>query len=103
MKASTMNMIVGSALSAGGVLLATKAYKQRQQESPKAIKDRDTWEADRFESVDADKVPEEKGLTQLDSAHRNDWIANGFPQTHEERRKLEEEAKWVDSYPHKTT
>jgi hypothetical protein len=48
---------------------------------------------DRMESVDADKVPEEKGLTQLDSTYRSEWIANGFPQTHKEMKELEKEGQ----------
>ncbi|GAA2700131.1 hypothetical protein GCM10009865_06890 [Aeromicrobium ponti] len=43
---------------------------------------RNSENIDQIESVDADKVPEEKGLTLYDSALRAEWVANVFPQTH---------------------
>jgi hypothetical protein len=39
---------------------------------------------DERESVDADQDEAEQGLTQLDSSHRAEWQANGYPQTHAE-------------------
>ncbi|MCM3715544.1 hypothetical protein M3202_15850 [Alkalihalobacillus oceani] len=97
MKTSTVNFILGSALLAGGACLMKSACQQMQRENVKVREDIDVWEGDKRESVDADKVPEEKGLTQLDSAHRNDWVANGFPQTHRAQSELAEDAKWSDS------
>ncbi|WP_215143380.1 hypothetical protein [Exiguobacterium qingdaonense] len=57
----------------------------------------DTWQKmDERESVDANQDEAEQGLTQLDSSHRAEWQANGFPQTHAERERLEQES--VDQY-----
>ncbi|HZG70188.1 MAG TPA: hypothetical protein VEY51_01510 [Chondromyces sp.] len=96
MKKATMNLILGSVLSAGGAVLAMEAYRRRKKEPFKVLEDtdmRNSVKVDRLESVDADKVPEEQGLTQLDSAYRAEWIANGFPQTHEEIEELEEQGR----------
>ncbi|MGD6843830.1 hypothetical protein ACQCVH_15055 [Bacillus infantis] len=95
MKKSTMNMAAGILLSAGGAALAIAAMKKRSEESANTrtfsytIKDgviedtsmRNSERIDQIESVDADKVDAEKGLTQYDSALRAEWVANGFPQT----------------------
>ncbi|WP_087973278.1 hypothetical protein [Oceanobacillus rekensis] len=89
MKNSTMNLILGSALTASGAVLAMTAYKQRQSESGMS----NSQKVDKIESVDADKDPAERGLTQLDHAHRAEWMANGFPQTHREMEELEEQEK----------
>lgn len=93
MKKSTMNLVIGSLLSAAGIMLLIAAYKNKQSEEYKVLEDHDirnSSKIDQMESVDADKVPEEKGLTQYDSILRAEWVANGFPQTHQEMRELEE-------------
>ncbi|MDV2884569.1 hypothetical protein RYX45_05220 [Alkalihalophilus pseudofirmus] len=117
MKTSTKGIILGSVLSAGGAVLATTALRKKKNgqanesnaneasdqlmneletelgDTPEnTIKDKDTWEADKEESSDAPIAAEEEGLTQLDKAHKDDWVANGFPQTHQEMRELKEEA-----------
>ncbi|SDK47959.1 hypothetical protein [Sediminibacillus albus] len=46
---------------------------------------------DDIESPDAPVDDAEKGLTELDHEYRSEWIANGFPQTHREMERLEEE------------
>ncbi|CAM3870282.1 hypothetical protein [Cytobacillus oceanisediminis] len=75
-------------------LKTLKAKEQKQQEqtraknmknSDKVLGDtymRNSKNVDQIESVDANKDPEEKGLTQYDSALRTEWAANGFLQTH---------------------
>ena len=96
MKTSTMNLILGSALTASGAVLAMTAYKQKQNESVDVLKNTDmkhSQKVDKMESVDADKDPAEKGLTQLDHTYRAEWMANGFPQTHREMEELEKEEK----------
>ena len=82
MNKSKMNFMLGVLLSAGGALLAMEAYKMRQKEAVLEDTDmRNSKKIDREESVNAETDPEEKGLTQLDSAYRAEWVANGFPQT----------------------
>ena len=54
---------------------------------------RNSKKIDEVESVKANEDPAEKGLTVLDSAYRSEWVANGFPQTHQEMQELEEEGK----------
>ncbi|MEK5339967.1 hypothetical protein NSQ19_09425 [Weizmannia sp. FSL W8-1119] len=96
MKRSTMNLISGTLLSAGVAVLAMAACNKRQKDSAETWEDtdmRNSKKIDRMESVDADKVPEEKGLTQLDSTYRSEWIVNGFPQTHKEMKELEKEGQ----------
>ncbi|SDN04797.1 hypothetical protein SAMN04488137_3240 [Fictibacillus solisalsi] len=90
MKSSTRNILIGSALSTSAAL-AINSYRLKKR-SPNVLPDVDhkrSLRVDRMESVDANKDPEEKGLTQLDSAYRSDWQANGFPQTHMELEELE--------------
>ncbi|SES26863.1 hypothetical protein [Salipaludibacillus aurantiacus] len=88
------SLVFGSLISAGGAILATSAYKKRQKGKYREDLDMQNKEKlDEVESADADQAPEERGLTQLDAIHKNDWGNNGFPQTHEGMRELEEEGK----------
>lgn len=84
-----MGIVIGVA---GAVLVAPKVAAllvQRENE--------DTWQKmDERESVDADQDEAEQGLTQLDSSHRAEWQANGFPQTHAEQERLKQES--VEQY-----
>lgn len=86
-------VLIGIVLGvAGAALVAPKVaalLSQREEE--------DTWQKmDERESVDADQDEAEQGLTQLDSSLRAEWQANGFPQTHAERERLERES--VEQY-----
>ncbi|WP_214829024.1 hypothetical protein [Exiguobacterium algae] len=81
-----MGVVIGIA---GAVLIAPKVVALLSLDE-----EEDTWrKMDKMESVDADEDEAEKGLTQLDSSHRADWQANGFPQTHAERERLEQESE----------
>ena len=92
MKSSTMNTVIGSALAAAAGIFVFKAYQDKKNPSVEEDTDlRNSEEVDHRESVDADVDPAEKGLTQLDSAYRDEWQANGFPQTHKEMKELEEQ------------
>lgn len=92
MKKSTMNTVIGSALAAAAGIFVFKAYQEKNTVTVQEDTDmRNSLEVDRRESVEADVDPAEKGLTQLDSAYRDEWQANGFPQTHKELKELEEE------------
>lgn len=84
-----MGIVLGVA---GAALVAPKVAALLTQDH-----DEDTWsKMDRMESVDSDKDEAEAGLTQLDSNHRAEWQANGFPQTHAERERLMNESE--DAY-----
>lgn len=92
MKSSTMNTVIGSALAAAAGIFVFKAYQDKKNPSVEEDTDlRNSEEVDHRESVDADVDPAEKGLTQLDSAYRDEWQANGFPQTHKEMKELEDQ------------
>ena len=94
MKKMTKNIIIGSAVSAGGAALATAVYKKKQKDKFEVDEDVDLMnntKYDEMESVDADKSDAEKGLSELDHTYREEWQANGFPQTHMEMEKLKEE------------
>lgn len=92
MKRSTMNTVIGSALAAAAGIFVFKAYQEKGKVSVADDTDmRNSTEVDKRESVDADVDPAEKGLSQLDSAYRDEWQANAFPQTHKEMKELEEE------------
>ncbi|WP_052712220.1 hypothetical protein [Domibacillus indicus] len=61
-------------------------------EKEKFIADKTTeLKKDEVETPDARKEEEYKGLTELDAQYRDEWQANGFPQTHAEMEKLEKE------------
>lgn len=92
MKKSTMNTVIGSALAAAAGIFVYRAYQEKS--TVKVAEDtdmRNSLEVDQRESVEADTDPAEKGLTQLDSAYRDEWQANAFPQTHREMKELEED------------
>lgn len=83
-----LNFILGTAV------VALAVYRIKEKNTVRILKDtdmRDSVKIDKMESVDADNVPEEKGLTQYDSTLRSEWVANGFPQTHQEMKELEEQ------------
>lgn len=92
MKNSTMNTLIGSALAVASGIFVYRAYQERN--TVRVEPDIDMYnssEIDERESVDALDDSAEKGLTQLDSAYRDEWQANAFPQTHKEMRELEED------------
>lgn len=65
--------------------MAASAYRKRQKDNCEVLEDsnmRNSEKIDQIENVDADKVPEEKGLTQYESALRAEGGANGFTQTY---------------------
>ncbi|TCI35035.1 MULTISPECIES: hypothetical protein [Exiguobacterium] len=80
-----MGIVLGVA---GAALVAPKVAALLTQDQ-----EDNTWsKMDKMESVDSDKDEAEAGLTQLDSNHRAEWQANGFPQTHAERERLMNES-----------
>ncbi|WP_203333971.1 hypothetical protein [Planococcus beigongshangi] len=92
MNKKNLNKLVfaGSAF-AGGIIL----FQSLRKKSGKRVwvyEDNDMRNSvtvDREESVNADYDDAEIGLTQLDSAFRSEWQANGFPQTHRKIAELE--------------
>jgi hypothetical protein len=95
MNKMTKNILIGSAVTAGSAALATAVYKKKQKDDFEVDEDVDLMnnqKYDKMESVDADKTDAEKGLTELDHTYREEWQANGFPQTHMEMEKLKEES-----------
>lgn len=93
MKKSTMITVWSSALAAIAGIFVYKSYqeKAKQEALEKDVDMRNSGQIDQRESVEADEDPAEKGLTQLDSAYRDDWQANAFPQTHREMEELEKD------------
>ncbi|PSL40434.1 hypothetical protein B0H99_105212 [Planomicrobium soli] len=92
MKNSTMNTVIGSTLAAAAGFFVFRAVQAKKQvHVAEDVDMRNSQEVDKRESPDADVDPAEKGLTELDSAYRDEWQANGFPQTHREMRELEED------------
>jgi hypothetical protein len=69
------------------------AIHSKNMASEEFIPDEATVEKkDKIESPDAVKDPAYQGLTQLDAQYRDEWQANGFPQTHAEL-ELEEDGQ----------
>lgn len=92
MKKSTMNTLIGSALAAASGIFVYKAYQEKTTIRVEEDTDmRNSSKVDERESVSALEDSSEQGLSQLDSAYRDEWQANAFPQTHKEMRELEED------------
>ncbi|PPA70989.1 hypothetical protein [Jeotgalibacillus proteolyticus] len=97
MKMSTKSIVAGSILSAGaaaavaGYQIKKKKGKAEDMEFLEVTDMRNSKKVDIQESPDAEDVKEAQGLTKLDEAFRDEWQANGFPQTHAEQRELEKE------------
>ncbi|WP_044022263.1 hypothetical protein [Bacillus sp. SG-1] len=96
MKRTTRNVLMGSLVSAGSAALASAIYKKRKKANFPVDEDIDTkhdLRADHEESPNAAYEEEEIGLTKLDSTYRSEWQANGFPMTHAEMERLEQESE----------
>ena len=90
-KSTTKKFFYTGAAMASSLLLMT-VYKKNKAKKVWVYEDNDMRNSvtvDREESVNADMDDAEIGLTQLDSAFRSEWQANGFPQTHKELAELE--------------
>ncbi|QHJ69393.1 hypothetical protein [Planococcus halotolerans] len=93
MKKSTMITVLTSVFAAVAGIFVYKSYqeKTKQEALEKDVDMHNSQEIDKRESVEADEDDAEKGLTQLDSAYRDEWQANAFPQTHREMEELEKD------------
>ena len=92
MKRSTMNTVVGSALAAAAGVFVYKAYQEKNTVRVEEDHDmRNSRAIDERESVYAIEDSSEQGLSQLDSAYREEWQANAFPHTQKELRELEDD------------
>lgn len=93
MKKSSMITVWSSAFAAVAGIFVYKAYQEKAKKEAleKDVSMRNSKAIDQRESVDADEDPAEKGLTQLDSAYREEWQANAFPQTHRELEELDKD------------
>ncbi|WP_252312631.1 hypothetical protein [Sinobaca sp. H24] len=86
----TWSLVAVFAAVAAVVLAAS--CKNNQNELPQRSEKEEisnSQKIDKRESVDAATDPSEEGLSQLDSAHKSEWQANGFPQTHRGLEELE--------------
>lgn len=93
MRKNTLQLIIYAGATAASLFMLVKTYKKRQNTYwIYADHDmRNSVEADIKESPNADVDPAEKGLTELDSAFRAEWVSIGYPQTH---REIEENENW---------
>lgn len=93
MKKSSMITVWSSAIAAIAGIFVYKSYQEKAKQGAlqKDIDMHNSKEIDQRESVEADVDSAEKGLTQLDSAYRDEWQANAFPQTHREMDELEKD------------
>lgn len=93
MKKSSMITVWSSAFAAVAGIFVYKAYQEKAKKEAlsKDVSMHNSDEVDRRESVYADEDSAEKGLSQLDSAYREEWQANAFPQTHRELEELEKD------------
>jgi len=93
MKKSTMITVWSSAIAAIAGIFVYKSYQEKvkQEALEKDVDMHNSKKIDQRESVEADVDSAEKGLTQLDSAYRDEWQANAFPQTHRELDEMEKD------------
>lgn len=93
MRKDTLQLIFYAGAAAASLFMVVKTYTKRQH-TYWVYEDHDlrnSDEADHRESANADVDPAEKGLTELDSAYRAEWVSIGYPQTH---REIEENENW---------
>lgn len=92
MRKNTKRSFIYTGAAMASSLLLLTVYKKKQAKKVWVYEDNDmrnSVEVDHEESVNADTDEAEIGLTQLDSAYRSEWQANGFPQTHKAMAELE--------------
>ncbi|MFD1032733.1 hypothetical protein [Metaplanococcus flavidus] len=88
-KRNLNKMIFAGTAFAGGIVLFN-SIRKKSGKKVWVYEDNDMRNSvtvDQEESVNADVDDAEKGLSQLDSAFRSEWQANGFPQTHRELKE----------------
>ncbi|WP_394120273.1 hypothetical protein [Planococcus donghaensis] len=93
MKKDKLQFLLVTGVTAASFFMLVKAYKKRQN-TYWVYDDHDLRNsnvADKRESPNADVDPAEKGLSELDSAYRAEWVSIGYPQTHKE---IEENENW---------
>lgn len=93
-KKNINNLIFAGTAFAGSIILFN-SLKRKNGKRVWVYEDNDmrnSVSVDREESVNAKYDHAEIGLTQLDSAHRSEWQANAFPQTHRELDQSEDES-----------
>ncbi|MCP3761552.1 hypothetical protein NLX67_04020 [Domibacillus sp. A3M-37] len=100
-KAGTHKVVEGIKSGIGSKLKVTGEKKQESNDSNEMIVSKTVGnkefiadestelKKDNIESVDAKREEAYKGLTALDAQYRDDWQANGFPQTRVELEELE--------------
>lgn len=92
MEKSTLKKFVYAGTAAASGMLLLTVFKKNKAKKIWVYEDNDMRNSetvDREESVKAAYDDAEIGLTQLDSAYRSEWQANGFPQTHRRLAELE--------------
>ncbi|RJP02224.1 hypothetical protein D3D03_02485 [Exiguobacterium sp. RIT452] len=77
--------VFGASVLAGAGLLLLKNKDKREADPLKEY----LTHLDQDLSPDADKDPDEVGLTKLDSIYRAEWQANGYPRSQKELEDLE--------------
>lgn len=93
MEKKTIKKFIYTGTAFASAFLMFTAYKNNKKKKFWIYEDNDMRNSvtvDRKESVNAEYDEEEIGLTQLDSAYRSEWQANGFPQTHRRMKELED-------------
>ncbi|WP_050182243.1 hypothetical protein [Domibacillus robiginosus] len=82
--------------------IASRKEETMVVEKTKFIDDKSTeLKKDKVESSDSKKADEYEGLTELDAQYRDEWQANGFPQTNAELKALEKAEGSDSSAPQK--
>lgn len=84
MRKDTLQLIMYAGATAASLFMLVKTYNKRQN-TYWVYEDHDmrnSDDADLRESPNADVDPAEKGLSELDSAFRAEWVSIGYPQTH---------------------
>ncbi|WP_281864029.1 hypothetical protein [Planomicrobium okeanokoites] len=93
MRKDTLELIIYTGATAASLFMLVKTYNKRQN-TYWVYEDHDlrnSDDADLRESANADVDPAERGLSELDSAYRAEWVSIGYPQTH---RELEANENW---------
>ncbi|QXE02583.1 hypothetical protein [Terribacillus sp. DMT04] len=93
MKKSNIGLIAGGTVAVAAAA-GTFSYLKKKKDEPKVNGSnlQDKEREDKKPSPEADFEREERGLTALDHAYKEEWVANTLSPTEEDIKRAEEKA-----------
>ncbi|SNZ14627.1 hypothetical protein SAMN05421503_2520 [Terribacillus aidingensis] len=93
MKKSNIGLIAGGTVAVAAAA-GTFSYLKKKKDEPQVTGSnlQDKEREDKMPSPEADFEREERGLTALDHAYKEEWVANTLTPTEEDIKRAEEKA-----------